>query len=477
MKKIPVLMSLLFLAACQASGGSPGPSNQDGMSSGELLAAAARGANTYQTLCASCHGDGLGGGSAPTVFDDVWVYGDDDQSILTAISTGLEEVGMPGFGDSLSAAEQSDLLVYMRAGAAMTTTPPIDDVSSVADQVQIEDWITGLDEPWGFVFTGVNDALITEKKGTLRHVQDGVLNPDPIRGTPDVLSAGQGGLLDVALDPDFSDNGWVYLAFSDPKEPGSGYAMTKVVRGRIAGGEWTDEQIVFQAEIDDYVKTRFHYGSRITFDSTGKLYFSIGDRGKKDEAQDLSVPHGKIHRVNRDGTIPDDNPFAGMADAYASIYSYGNRNPQGLIVHPETGVLWETEHGPKGGDELNAIKAGVNYGWPVISYGRNYSGTELTPYTAKPGMAQPASQWTPSIAVCGLDVYTGDLFPQWKGRLMAGALRYETVRLIEVDGDQYVSEATLIKDEGRVRDVTTGPDGAIYVALPEKIVRLSPKTQ
>ena len=191
-------------------------------------------------------------------------------------------------------------------------------------------------------------------------------------------------------------------------------------------------------------------------------------------AQDLSKPNGKIHRIMRDGSIPKDNPFLNNSKAYPSIFTYGNRNPQGTIVHPETQVVWETEHGPKGGDELNVIRSGVNYGWPEISYGRNYSGTVLTPYTALTGMAQPASQWTPSIAVCGLDVYTGDLFPEWKGRLMAGSLKNQTVRLIDVNGADYISEAVLIKDEGRVRDVTTGPDGAIYVALPNRIVRLSP---
>ena len=172
-----------------------------------------------------------------------------------------------------------------------------------------------------------------------------------------------------------------------------------------------------------------------------------------------------------------DSPFLDNSKAYPSIFTYGNRNPQGTIVHPETQVVWETEHGPKGGDELNVIESGVNYGWPAISYGRNYSGTVLTPYTALPGMKQPASQWTPSIAVCGLDVYTGDLFPQWKGRLLAGSLKNQTVRLINVDRKDYLGEEILIKDEGRVRDVTTGPDGAIYVALPNRIVRLSPRSE
>ena len=232
---------------------------------------------------------------------------------------------------------------------------------------------------------------------------------------------------------------------------------------------------MFQAKDAHYVNRRHHFGSRITFDAAGHLYFSIGDRGIMKDAQDVTKPNGKVHRINRDGSIPGDNPLLDNPDAYPSIYSYGNRNPQGLIIHPDTDVLWSTEHGPKGGDELNVIRPGVNYGWPEISYGINYNGTVLTEFTKKPGMAQPISQWTPSIAVCGLGVYTGDMFPDWKGRLLVGSLRNETVRLVSVKDDEYISELTLLEGEGRVRDITTGPDGAIYVALPQKIVRVTPK--
>ena len=355
-----------------------------------------------------------------------------------------------------------------------STVEPVSDVASVEDKVVIEDWATDLKEPWGVHFIVDNTALVTEKRGKLWQVSPG--EKLEISGIPASVDRGQGGLLDVATDPDFADNGWIYLSFSHADADNRKKLMTKVVRGKIENGQWSEEQTLFQANPEDYLDSGHHYGSRITFDNKGHLYFGIGDRGKMNMAQDLMVPNGKIHRIMRDGTIPKDNPFVGVEGAYPSIYSYGNRNPQGTIVHPETGVLWETEHGPKGGDELNVIKAGVNYGWPKISYGRNYSGTELTPHTALPGMAQPASQWTPSIAVCGLDVYTGDLFPEWKGRLMAGALAYQTVRLIDVDGENYVSEVSLINDKGRVRDVTTGPDGAIYVALPTRIVRISPKT-
>ena len=355
-----------------------------------------------------------------------------------------------------------------------STIAAITDVPSVEDTVSIEDWATGLREPWGIDFIADDTALVTEKRGRLWQVTSD--SKVEIKDIPESVDRGQGGLLDVATDPDYAENGWVYLSFSHADANARKKLMTKIVRGKIQDGQWTEEQTLFQAKAEDYMDSGHHFGSRITFDKQGHLFFGIGDRGTMDMAQDLTKPNGKIHRIMRDGSIPKDNPFVVTEGAYPSIYSYGNRNPQGNIIHPETGLLWETEHGPKGGDELNVIKPGVNYGWPKISYGINYSGTVLTPHTALPGMAQPVSQWTPSIAVCGLDVYTGDLFPEWKGRLMVGALAYQTVRLVEVNGENYVSEQTLIQDKGRVRDVTTGPDGAIYVALPSKIVRITPKT-
>ena len=233
--------------------------------------------------------------------------------------------------------------------------------------------------------------------------------------------------------------------------------------------------MLFESKPEHYIRASQHFGSRITFDDDGHVFFSIGERGQKDMAQDITLPNGKVHRLMRDGSTPKDNPFIGNTKAYPSIFSYGNRNPQGLIY--VDGTLWETEHGPRGGDELNIIKAGKNYGWPEISYGRNYSGTELTPYTHLPDMEQPESQWTPSIAACGLDVYDGNLFKDWNGYLLAGALKYQELRLIEVKDGAYVSEQILLKGHGRVRDVTTGPDGAIYVVLngPDQILRLTPQ--
>ena len=289
--------------------------------------------------------------------------------------------------------------------------------------------------------------------------------------------------MDVAVDPDFDNNGWIYLAFthglekkeSDRRAPG----MTKVVRGHIVDGAWTDSEELFEAPHEMYRTAGQHFGGRIVFDPDGYLYFSIGDRGASEHAQDLGKPNGKIHRIYPDGRIPRSNPFYGKQGAMASIYSYGHRNPQGLAVHPQTGRIWSTEHGPLGGDELNLIQAGVNYGWPVISYGINYNGVPITDIFRKEGMEQPNLYWKPSIAVCGLHFYQGDLFPKWNNRLLVGALKFEELQLLDIEDDRVIYQQTILKNAGRVRDVTIGPDGAIYVVLnrPGVVLRFSPAPQ
>jgi len=434
-------------------------------------------AATYAKLCADCHGADLMGGLGSSLVDDIWDIARTTNEIETLIARGDDSAGMPAFSDQLSKAEIKNLVQFIRQQKPAQKIKPVVNVEAIDDAaVNSEVWIDGLDNPWGLVFTGSNQALITEQSGQLRQVVDGQLLPEPIAGIPEVWDSGQGGLLDVAIDPDFAENAWIYLVYSHPLEPGSNKAMTKFVRGKIKGNNWTDEQVLFAAKPEHYIKSRAHFGSRITFDDEGHVFFGVGDRGQKSVAQDLTRPYGKIFRLMRDGSIPKDNPFIGNSKAYPAIFSYGVRNPQGLTW--TGGVLWETEHGPKGGDELNIIEPGVNYGWPVISYGRNYSGTELTPYTHMDGMVQPVSQWTPSIAVSGLDVVTGDMFKDWNGYLLTGALKFEELRLIKVDGRKYISEQILIKGKGRVRDVSMGPDGAIYVTLnsPGQILRLTPNT-
>jgi glucose/arabinose dehydrogenase len=251
--------------------------------------------------------------------------------------------------------------------------------------------------------------------------------------------------------------------------------MTAVVRGRVKDGRWVDEETLFRAPPELYRKARVHFGSRFVFDGKGHLYFTIGERGHQDDAQDLTRPNGKVHRIHDDGRIPEDNPFVDVENAIPSIWSYGHRNPQGLARNPVTGDLYDAEHGPRGGDELNLVLKGRNYGWPVITYGMNYDGTPITDLTAKEGMEQPVVHWTPSLAVCAIDFYVGDRFPGWRNDLFLSSLAAQELRRLEIEDRKVVHQEVLFKDIGRVRDVVSGPDGYVYVSLePGRIARLVP---
>ena len=335
-----LLLSALALMGCKGAAADP-----------SAALSVERGKALYAQYCESCHGADLSGGLAQSLFDDIWQYGGTDEAILDAFINGIEEAGMPAFGDALTDENKTDLLAFIRNGQDFKTIPAIDDVPSLENRVQIEDWASDLDQPWGVHFIGPNQALVTEKSGQLWRVSSS--DRQQITDIPTATERGQGGLLDVATDPDYTENGWVYLSFAHADETSPRKQMTKIVRGKIVGNAWTQGETLFQAKPEHYISSGQHFGSRITFDNQGHLYFGIGDRGQKDMAQDLSRPNGKIHRILRDGTIPKDNPFLGKPNAYPSIFSYGNRNPQGTIVHPDTQVIWETEHGPRGGDELN----------------------------------------------------------------------------------------------------------------------------
>ncbi len=441
------------------------------------------GAGLYQQNCAQCHGADLNGGNAKSLVDGVWEFGSGDSYIFRNIKFGISHLGMPSYGDALKDDEIRAILSYIRSSeqnAGVERPAIVQELETMDYDLNVEIFAEGLEIPWAIDFTDKNTALITERPGRLRIVENGKLQPEPVKNTPDVLHAGQGGLMDVAVDPDYADNGWIYLAFSHELKEFEGErspAMTKIVRGKIENNTWTNEQVLFEAPHETYRTTRHHYGCRIVFDPAGYLYFAIGERGTAEHAQDITRPNGKVHRINRDGSVPTDNPYYNEQNSIKSLYSLGNRNIQGMAIHPVTGELWTTEHGPMGGDELNLIKAGKNYGWPVITYGLNYNGTIVSEFTRKEGLEQPNLYWKPSIAVCGLDFYRGDLFPKWKNKLLVGALKYEEVRLLDIEGDRVMHDEVILKGAGRVRDVSTGPDGAIYVVLndPGTVLKLSPK--
>lgn len=438
------------------------------------------GEELYADYCATCHGTDLMGGNAGSLVDGNWQFGSSREALYKNISEGIEDYGMPGYSESLSPAEINQLVDFLAAKSAEYSAErsDIDQTISTRDyEIGVQTWVEDLEIPWAIDFIDNNTALITERPGRLRTVFKGKLAETPVQNTPEVLHRGQGGLMDVAVDPEYAKNGWIYLAYTHAPDPGEDKpgSMTRIVRGKISNNTWTGQQVIYEADPGHYFNTHYHYGCRVVFDRKGYLYFSIGDRGRRELAQDISLPNGKIHRIFTDGRIPEDNPFIGQKDALPTIYTYGNRNPQGMAVHPETDEVWATEHGPLGGDELNLIKPGINYGWPVITYGKNYNGTIISDLTEKEGMEQPIIHWTPSIAVCGLDFYRGNQFPEWQNDLLVGALKYEEVRLVSINENRVIHQEVILKDFGRVRDVTTGPDGAIYVVLndPDDVLKLT----
>ncbi|MFP4281542.1 MAG: PQQ-dependent sugar dehydrogenase [Opitutales bacterium] len=444
-------------------------------------------AELYRMHCLVCHGAELQGGIGSNLVDGVWRYAETDAELAKVLREGLPDLNMPGYEDILSPEEIRSLVIYMREAELLAerereAAAQADDEGVIASQAhafRLEEVLSIEGIIWSISFLPDGEMLLAEKEGKLWHARDGELT-GTIKGIPEVTARGQGGLLEVAPHPDHAENGWIYLAFSDPaRRGGQDVSMTKIVRGRIEGDRWSDEETIFEAPLDLYIDTSFHFGTRLVFQD-GYLFFAIGDRGRQDEAQDLSRVNGKVHRIHDDGRVPADNPFVDREDAFPSIWTYGNRNIQGLDLHPTTGELWATEHGPRGGDELNLIEAGLNYGWPVITHGMNYDGTPITGITEKEGMEQPVLHWTPSIAVCGIDFYEGDRFPAWEGDLFVTGLVTEQLRRLEIEDGKVVEDEIVLRDHGRVRDVASGPDGYLYVSLTEsdrrtgRLVRLLP---
>ena len=341
---------------------------------------------------------------------------------------------------------------------------------------KVETFSDGFDVPWGMAFLPDGNLLVSDRSGDLWKIKKNGSSKIQIGGTPKVRSKGQGGLLDVEVHPKFNENSLVYLSFSDFLIDQKNKTYTSIISGILKNNNLLKQKIIYKAPDSLYSTEEHHYGTRIIFDNYGYLFFAIGDRGKREKAQLLNYPNGKIHRLHDDGTIPHDNPFVNNEMALPSIWSFGHRNPQGLVIHPRTGEIWESEHGPMGGDELNIISPGNNYGWPVITYGKNYNGTIISHLTHNDGMEQPVLHWTPSIAVCGITFYEGKVFTEWKNNLFATSLKYERLHRLEIlDGK--VVEQEIIYDAGsRVRDVEIGPLGFIYVALedPGRIVRFVP---
>ena len=331
--------------------------------------------------------------------------------------------------------------------------------------------VDGLEIAWGLVFLPDGSMLISEQDGRLIHFQDG--KKTLLDNVPKVHYENQGGLLDLELHPDYANNGWIYLSYSGDTGEGQG-SNTIIMRAKLKNNALVDQEILYMATPNS--KTAKHYGSRIEFDRKKYLYFSVGDRGNSGlNPQDISKDGGKIYRLYDDGRIPEDNPFVDTPGAKKAVYSYGHRNPQGMALHPETGQIWIHEHGPKGGDEINLIEPGKNYGWPKITYGINYDGSIITEDKALPGMEQPMHYWVPSIAPSGMAFVTSDKYPNWKGDLLVGSLKFQYLHRVDLENGKVANEEKLMENMGRVRNVRQGPDGYIYASVEQLgIVRLVP---
>ena len=372
-------------------------------------------------------------------------------------------------------------LVAAVAGAALALIPPASHGQAINTQehvVRLVKVVEGLEYPWGLAFLPDGRMLVTERPGRLRIVgKDGKLVSQAVAGLPQVAVHGQGGLLDVALHPRFTQNDLVYLSYAARGESG---ISTEVARGRLSANRLENVEVIFRQQPKS--GSGRHFGSRLVFDREGYLYITLGDRGDMERAQKADDHAGSVIRLHDDGRVPADNPFVGKPGWKPEKYTFGNRNIQGAALHPRTGQLWTHEHGPQGGDEVNVIRAGVNYGWPVITYGVNYGiGTKIGEGSHKPGMAQPLHYWVPSIAPSGMAFYTGNRFPAWRGDLFLGALRDQVLVRLKLDGDKIVSEERMLKNVlGRIRDVRSGPDGYLYLLTDESngaLTRIEPAGQ
>ena len=438
--------------------------------------------------CSGCHGAPGTAGRAPNLFDQRLLSSRSDEELFRTITKGVAGAEMPAFEELLPAEQIWQMIAWLRLEAdnkqprpQFVADPAGAEIASEQQKFRIDVVAEGLETPWGLAFLPDGRLLVTERPGRLRIIDladqgKPRLLLEPVRNTPPVWVRQDAGLMDVAVDPDYARTGWIYLSLVELKpgyqmppapelKPGERSpnhpSMTVIVRGRInPRGEWVGGQTLFRAPLDRYTPSGVHYGSRLSFDPKGRLLFTVGERGDMKNAQDLSTPLGKLHRINRDGSIPADNPFVKRRGAVPSILSWGHRNAQGLAFDA-AGRLWEAEHGPSGGDEINLIRPGANYGWGVVSMGiqPGISARE------KPGMIGPVAYYTPTIAPSGIAIYRGNRYPAWRNNLFVAGLAGQQLRRLVLEGERITHQEVLFKAYGRVRAVTTGPDGLLYVLL------------
>jgi glucose/arabinose dehydrogenase/mono/diheme cytochrome c family protein len=454
----------------------------------------------FITDCSGCHGaTAQPGPSAPSLLSNDFLNGHTDAQIVQALSDGLPNTPNHKFTTLLFPDEMAQMPAYLRIRGGIVNrarggaVPDISgkDFTTQKASFKVETLVRGLNQPWGLAFLPDGRAIFTERSGQLRFMDKNGNASEPVKGTPAVFERQDAGMLDVQLHPDYAKNGWIYLSYTtvppgyqvqpdELKAPNmSAPTMTYIIRGKVnANNEWVDQQILFNPPPDSYRVSADHYGSRFLFDRKGHFFWSMGERHDMQMSQNLASPLGKIHRLNDDGSIPKDNPFIHTPGALGSIWTYGHRNPEGLTFDPATGLFWETEHGPTGGDEVNIIEPGKDYGWGVATMG-------LEPGIGRlhaTGMTDPITFFNPSIGPAGITFYTGDRYPGWKGNLFITGMVGEKLIRMEIKGRQIAAQETLIQGYGRIRDVVQGPDGLLYLLLQNmngdpkggSIVRLVP---
>ncbi|WP_017259427.1 PQQ-dependent sugar dehydrogenase [Pedobacter arcticus] len=429
----------------------------------------------YQSYCSGCHGAKMN-----AFADRKWKNGKNPEDLFKSIKFGYKEGGMPAFAETFKDDEIKALADYIIKGIenvskySFTDKPKSTIFETENGKIKLQKVFNESKNPWGIVFLPNSQMLVTDRSGVLYLVGADGKNTK-VNGVPKVVFAGQGGLMDVLVHPDFAKNKIVYLSYSKPNPDDATQQTTAIFKAELKYKELINGKDIFIAK--PYSKTKHHYGSRMIFGKDKMLYFSVGERGnEKENPQDIRNGLGKIHRITENGDIPKDNPFYNTPEADKTIYSYGQRNPQGLALNPFTNEIWEHEHGPRGGDEINIIKKGANYGWPMVSYGINYNGKVITPLTQKEGIEGPLHYWNPSIAPSGMAFVTSKIYKGWEGNLMVGSLRFQYLNRCVIKDGKVVKEELLFKNIGRVRDVRQAPNGYLYMAVEgEGIFKLVPQ--
>ncbi len=430
----------------------------------------------FEEFCTSCHGTHVN-----AFVDRKWKHGNSKEDIIMSIRDGILNSGMPSYDTTFTAVQLDILSDYILEGIenreSYTADKDVQPTAFVTEEmkVRVETIVTDVDIPWGIKVLADGTIYYTDKKGVLKFKSPGKSSVT-VNNLPVIKSGLQGGLMDIALDPEFANNKLLYISYTKENPANKSQLTTAVSKGRLDGDQLMDVEEIFVAL--PYLETIYHFGSRLVFDKSGFLFITVGDRGKRDDnPQFVNNSCGKVHRINSDGTIPEDNPFYDNTSAIKSIWTYGHRNQQGMVYDETNDRIVTHEHGPRGGDELNIELPGTNYGWPVVSYGINYNGTTFTDITEKKGTQSPINYWLPSIAPSGMAIVKGKTYPKWRDNILTGSLRFNYVSRIKMDGDQVISEERILKNIGRVRSIEMGADGYLYIGVekPGRILKVVPE--